>query len=226
MVRDPVSPLAVAVTRSLSNTLLVGTPQVVPNVVAGARLLGIPSKLTKPYREEIEELAQPLEDEYGQLAPRALLRLGVATAVVLPSNLILIDDLTKLDDEFITKVVERLRRRVQTGSSLVFASRTPDIVSSLCDEVIVLDEGRVVEHREAEGAVRAFESAQAKRGKRTRGAAASAAGSTVPADRHPSDGRELHVPERVPAFNASASVHGATVRSSKGRSRADRNRRR
>jgi hypothetical protein len=64
---------------------------------------------------------------------------------------ILLERLPEPDHPFTQAVLERAQRRLREGDSVVFASRTPDLLGELCDDVIVLDQGRVVEEGSANG---------------------------------------------------------------------------
>jgi ABC-type polysaccharide/polyol phosphate transport system ATPase subunit len=112
------------------------------DLIMGARLVGIHPHLLQPHRDEIEELAQPLVAPNGQPAPGVLTRLAVATVATLPSDAILIEDgLRGMDEVFFARIVERLRDRLRGGTSIVYASRNPEAIAALCDEVIVLEGG-------------------------------------------------------------------------------------
>src|SRR5215211_4036675 len=112
------------------------------DLVMGCRLLGLHPHVVKPHRQEIEDLAQPLLDKHGEPAPGAMTRLAVATAVTLPSDAILFEDgLPGMDEAFTERILDRLRRRLRSGTAVVCASRRADVIEMLCDEVIVLDGG-------------------------------------------------------------------------------------
>jgi ABC-type polysaccharide/polyol phosphate transport system ATPase subunit len=136
--RGRISPPAQELQRALA---LTGKGYFEPDLVMGARLVGIHSNLVKPHREEIEELAQPLVAPNGQPAPGVLTRLAAATVATIPSNAILMEDGQRgMDEAFLARIVERLRDRLSDGTAIVFASRNPETIAALCDEVIVLED--------------------------------------------------------------------------------------
>lgn len=188
------------------------------DLVLGARLVGIEPHLMKHHRREIEELAQPLLDPHGDPAPGWAHRLAMATAVVLPASVILIEEDPGAGTGFGERLVEPIRARLRSGSSLVLASRKPELVRQLCDEVIVLDEGVITECGGAKGAVRAYEAAQAadKAPGARRDPPKQDPGTPAPG-RYLSDQRKLRVPAVVPAFNGLAALLSAALRTGSGR---------
>jgi hypothetical protein len=143
----------------------------------------------------------------GEPAPGWATRLAVATAVVLPTSVILLEQAREMDEAFTQRVVERVRERLRSGTSLVLASRKPELVRTLCDEVILLEAGSIIDRGGAKGVARRYEAASTPEG-RTRKLAPS---------HHLSQGQKLHVPPVVPAFNASAALLSARVHTAAGR---------
>jgi lipopolysaccharide transport system ATP-binding protein len=208
LVRGTVAPLPGEVRKALALSGKKGD-----DLVLASRLLGVEAQLVKQHRDEIEELAQPLLTPDGDPAPGARLRLAVATTAILPADVILLDDPQGLDDAFMSQVIERLRERLRAGSSLVFASRDAALVQQLCDEVILLDEGSVVDRGDPERAVNRYE-ADANGGQNTKGRRRE-----QPAIAQGPDllqGQEPRVPSVVAAFNASAALTSAEVQSPTG----------
>jgi energy-coupling factor transporter ATP-binding protein EcfA2 len=172
----------------------------------------------RSHRLEIEAMAAPLRDEHGEPARGVMLRLAVATAIVIPSNVLLLDDLRGLDDGFMQQVIERIPERVANGDTVVLASRDPGLVADLCDEAIVLHEGSIVETDSAE-AIGQRHPAGAGGTLALRKARSPARGTAGANARYLSDGRPLAVPTDVPPFNSYAALLSATLRSARGRSK-------
>jgi ABC-type polysaccharide/polyol phosphate transport system ATPase subunit len=191
LVRDPVSPPPGQLRKAL-NFSAQGTFDF--DLVIGSRLAGLDGRSMKQYREEIEELAQPIETPDGEMARGASDRLAVASNVVLPSSVILIEELPGMDDEFTARVIERARERLRGGTSLVFASRRPELVQELCDEVIVLSGGRISDSGATKGALRRYEEPSGPR----------------PASGEEPGQRPVEVPEVVAGFNERAALLSAT----------------
>ena len=115
----------------------------------------------KRHRAEIIGLARPQPDHQGNPDPASMRRLAVATAVVLPASVILLEEpLARagrpLAGAFAQDVFSRVRGRLRSGGSLVLASRTPEVVQELCDEVIVLEQGSMVDRGGANGVMGAM----------------------------------------------------------------------
>lgn len=220
LVHDRVSPLHEPLARALSLTGK-GTHKL--SLTMGARLLGIEGHLVKQHQDEIEELAQPAMNASGEPEAGTLVRLAVAMVVVLPTSLILLDELKGVDETFIERIIERLRQRLRRGSSLVAASRLPGPIQELCDEVILLDGGTIVDRRDAADAVEHYKAAQDGSGENATGerSAGGRKSGTIAPGRHLSQGLRLHVPPAVPAFNASAALLSATLHTATGRKRID-----
>jgi ABC-type polysaccharide/polyol phosphate transport system ATPase subunit len=185
------------------------------DIVLAARLLGIDARITKPYRDEIEALAQPLLTPDGDPAPGARSRLAVAATVVLPSDAILIDDLRRLDDAFVALVADRLRERLRAGTALVLASRDASMVRQLCDDMVVLGDGTIAGR--GDPAQWAADHADALNGERSKDAAVAARAPSLSVSEPETPPR----PRDVAAFNASAALISAEVQTA-GRVRGKR----
>jgi lipopolysaccharide transport system ATP-binding protein len=216
LVRDPVSPFPAALAKALGLTSK-GTFDM--ELVLASRLLGVDPRLVTSHRHEIEAMAAPLWDEEGEPARGAMLRLAMATAIVIPSNVVLLDHSPRIDEAFMRQVVERIPERVRNGDTVVLASRDPGLIAEVCDEAIVLHEGSIIEmgsaaeigQRHPAGAAGSLALRSDPSPRRTAGASASR--------RYLSDGRPLDVPADVPPFNSFAAILSVTLRSASGHSK-------
>ena len=213
LVRKPVSPPPAVLMKALS---LTARGSFMFDLVLGCQMFGIPARLVKRYRDEIEELARPRPDHTGNPDSESMLRLAVATAVVLPASVILLEEpLAKRDEAFTARVAEHVRERVQSGTALVLASREPELVQELCEQEIWLDEGSIVERGRENASARGYEAPRG--GKKVREGPKST--KLVGPSQNLSQGRKVRVPAVVPAFNASAALHSARLRTAGGRSK-------
>jgi ABC-type polysaccharide/polyol phosphate transport system ATPase subunit len=212
LVRDPISPLPAAVVTAITAAGK-GTSRF--ELVSSCRLLGMDPRPIAEHLGEIEELAAPLYTEDGGRAPGALVRLSVATAVIVPSNVVLVEEPAGVDEGFMAEVAERLGERLRAGSAVLFASRRASLVQELCDAALVLSGGVVVDHGGAKSVANRFEAAGrgVKSGGRRRESV------TIAPGRYLSEGHELRVPTRVPAFNAAAAIISSTLRTGGGRTK-------
>jgi ABC-type polysaccharide/polyol phosphate transport system ATPase subunit len=150
LVRDPVTPPPPAYAASIG---ISGRGTFTPSVLLGSALAGYPARVARRHRDEIEELGRlGLTEEDLEKQGLVLQRLALAGNVILPSKVILLERLPESDDPFTRAIVERVRQRLHEGASLVVGARTPELLRELCDEVIVLDRGRVVEQGPAQAA--------------------------------------------------------------------------
>ncbi len=71
-------------------------------------------------------------------------RLGFSIAAHLDADVMLIDEVLAVGDEaFQAKCLERIRELMAGGMTLVLVSHDAGAIESVCDRVVVLDEGRV-----------------------------------------------------------------------------------
>jgi ABC-type polysaccharide/polyol phosphate transport system ATPase subunit len=186
------------------------------DLVMACRLLGLHPHAVKPHREEIEELAQPVLGPDGEPAPGAMTRLAVATAVTLPADAILIEDgLRGMDEAFTARIVERLQNRLRDGAAVVFASRRPEALGALCDEVIVLERGSVVRRGRGPDGVDGYDAVRDRDGDAA--ARQEARSSAVRATGSPqAEERGLTVPPAPAPFHASAALISVDLQTADG----------
>ena len=91
------------------------------------------------------------------------------------------------------------------------SARKPERLRELCDEIVVLDGRSIRDHGGATGVVRRHEAAAGSRPESEERSGAPALSEYLSHD------RELAVPRVVPAFNASACLRSATIRTPHGR---------
>ena len=71
-------------------------------------------------------------------------RLGFSIAAHLDADVMLIDEVLAVGDEaFQRKCLQRIRDLMDAGMTLVLVSHDAGTIESVCDRVVVLDEGRV-----------------------------------------------------------------------------------
>src|SRR5215510_3134355 len=85
------------------------------------------------------------------------LRLAFATAIHFDPDFLVIDELLAVgDSQFQKKCLDRLQSFRTAGKSLLMVSHNLDQIRGYCDEVLVMEEGRIVMQGDPESAVRAY----------------------------------------------------------------------
>lgn len=97
---------------------------------------------------------EPVVDlKVGQLSGGWVRRLGLATALVPPSELLLLDEpFAGLDPETLDRLVEYLQSRVRVGAVVVLASHDLEVIDLLQPHLAVLDEGKLAALADGGGA--------------------------------------------------------------------------
>ena len=203
LVRDPVLPLPAKLTRGFRISEK-GTFDF--DLVFGAQMLGLSAQLTRPALAEIEALAAPLVDSEGEPVRGWANRLAIATSVVVPGSVMLLEEEAVMDPEFTARIVERVHERLRGGTAAVIASRTPGLLRELCDEVLVLDEGKVADFGAATGVLRRLEARQGNGSEGNRPAFGPRA-----AEGTMWRGRKLSVPAMITPFNEWVGLLSATL---------------
>ena len=120
------------------------------NIVTQLLYKGCPMKTIKALIPEIVEFSE-LEDfihvpvrKYST-GMRARLNFSVVTSIV-PDILILDEWLSAGDFEFVKKARDRMKHIADQSRILVLASHNVNLISSVCNAAIVIQEGRIVKH--------------------------------------------------------------------------------
>ena len=118
------------------------------HLLFAARMYGLPAAEARRRAEELLEFLS-LADERGKLvvdySQGMRKKLALACALVHgPSVLFLDEPLNGIDPVSGRVVTDLLRRLTARGVTLFFTSHVLDVVERLCDEVAVIDKGRIV----------------------------------------------------------------------------------
>ncbi|MGN6694980.1 MAG: ABC transporter ATP-binding protein, partial [Aquihabitans sp.] len=95
---------------------------------------------------EMAELTEVLDQPVKHWSTGMRARLGFALATHIPADVILVDELLAVgDQDFRTKAKQRLRALVASGVAVVFVSHNLTLVEEVCDRVIRIEKGALVD---------------------------------------------------------------------------------
>ena len=140
------------------------------NIVTVGILNGLTKSEIKSRTRDIVRFAE-LEDFIDQpvrtYSSGMYLRLAFAAALEFDPAILVIDEVLAVGDErFQKKCLDRIHTFRATGKTLIITSHNSDQVQNLCDEVLVLEEGRAVMQGDPKGAVSCYHDLMRKRTER------------------------------------------------------------
>ena len=130
------------------------------NLITGGILSGLTLKQVRAKQDEIiafSELEEFIDQPIRTYSSGMYLRLAFSTAVHFEPDILLIDEILSVgDSRFQQKCIEKLRSFRLSGKSLVVVSHDLAQVGSLCDEVLVLEEGAVVMQSDPKSSIQCY----------------------------------------------------------------------
>ena len=130
------------------------------NVFLNGTLLGMSRKEIRRKFDEIvafAELEHFIDNQVKYYSSGMVVRLGFAIAVSVEPDILLVDEVLAVGDErFQHKCFERVAQFQQEGRTIVVVSHSPDMLRGLCDQILVLEAGKVVTIAPPGEAIRAF----------------------------------------------------------------------
>ena len=114
------------------------------NLLYGERTVAVSSGITLPHVTDVLEIGSLLDRPISDLSGGQKQRVAFARALLASPRLLLMDEpLASLDHELKLKIIPYLQRiRDEFNIPMLYVSHSPDEVVALCDQVIVLREGR------------------------------------------------------------------------------------
>jgi molybdate transport system ATP-binding protein len=114
------------------------------NVLYGHQPVGVATGITLEHVAHVLEIAPLLDRPIAALSGGQQQRVAFARALLASPRLLLMDEpLTGLDHELKWKIVPYLQRiRDEFAIPMLYVSHAPDEVAALCDQVIVLRDGK------------------------------------------------------------------------------------
>lgn len=130
------------------------------NVVTAGILNGLTRAEVRRREPDIvafAELEEAIDMPLRTYSNGMYLRLAFAVAMELDPAALVIDEVLSVGDlRFQQKCLERIDAFRAAGKTLILVSHVPEQVKSLCDEVLVLDDGRVVLRDDPQNALRCY----------------------------------------------------------------------
>lgn len=115
------------------------------NVFINGAVLGLSRKQIERRYEEIVEfsgLGGFMEEPVKNYSSGMYVRLGFAVAVHTDPDVLLVDEVLAVGDEaFAHRCIRRIEEMLATGKTLLFVSHSLDLVETLCDRVLWVDNG-------------------------------------------------------------------------------------
>jgi len=140
------------------------------NIMTGGLLSGLTKREVLEQQDEIiafAELEEFIDEPVRTYSSGMYLRLAFATAMHFDPTVLLIDEVLAVGDaRFQQKCLDRLIKFRASGKTLILTSHIPEQIHSLCNEVLVLEEGRVVMQGAPDDAVRCYEDLMRQRTER------------------------------------------------------------
>lgn len=140
------------------------------NIMTGGLLSGLTKRELLAREEEIiafAELEEFIDQPVRTYSSGMYLRLAFATAMHFDPTILIIDEVLAVGDtRFQQKCLERLDEFRAAGKTLILTSHVPHQIRSLCDEVLVLEDGQVVMQSDPESALRCYEELMRQRTER------------------------------------------------------------
>jgi lipopolysaccharide transport system ATP-binding protein len=167
------------------------------NLLTGGILAGLRRREVLDRQHEIISFAE-LEDFIDQpvktYSDGMFLRLAFATTVLLDPKILILDEVLSIGDErFQQKCIDRLQEFRMEGKTIILVSHDLEQVRSMCNEALVLEEGRVVLHTDPDTAIDCYHELLRKRTEKRKEYLLGQAPLPAPASHHNLENRETAV---------------------------------
>lgn len=140
------------------------------NLMTGGILSGLTKRQVQAKQEEIiafAELEGFIDQPVRTYSTGMYMRLAFAAAMHFDPDILVIDEVLAVgDSRFQKKCLEHLTTFRKAGKTLILTSHDPELIRSLCDEVLVLEEGQVVLQDKPENAIRCYNDLMSQRTER------------------------------------------------------------
>ncbi|HEU5097490.1 MAG TPA: ABC transporter ATP-binding protein [Roseiflexaceae bacterium] len=140
------------------------------NIMTGGLLTGFTRREIQAQQDEIitfAELEEAIDQPVRTYSSGMYVRLAFATAMQFDPDIMVIDEVLMVgDSRFQQKCLKRMDAFRAAGKTLILTSHVPDQIRSLCDEVLVLEDGQVAMHGDPDSAMRHYDDLMRQRTER------------------------------------------------------------
>jgi lipopolysaccharide transport system ATP-binding protein len=130
------------------------------NIFLNGAILGMPRSETESKYEEIVEFSgvgRFIDTPVKRYSSGMRVRLAFAVAAHLEPEILLVDEVLAVGDAaFQKRCIGKMGEVTKVGRTVLFVSHDMSAISALCQRVILLDEGRIVEDGETEPTIDAY----------------------------------------------------------------------
>ncbi len=117
------------------------------NIWINGQILGLTQEEIAEKQEAIiafSELGDFIDQPLRTYSSGMIVRLGFSVAAAVEPDVLIIDEALSVGDaHFSQKCLKRIRQFKESGATVLFVSHDPNAVTSLCDEAVLLSEGKV-----------------------------------------------------------------------------------
>lgn len=130
------------------------------NAVIAAMLQGSTQRQAESYLSEIKEfseLGDSFEEPVKTYSSGMKSRLGFTTALMTHVDIMLIDEILSVGDaHFRQRAEAALRERIEGEQTVVFVSHSEPQVQTLCDRVVWLSDGRIIDEGDPKSVLESY----------------------------------------------------------------------
>ena len=131
------------------------------NILLNGLLLGLTRRQVREREESIIEFAELgdfIDSPVKQYSSGMYMRLAFSVAVEVDPDILIIDEILGVGDAgFQEKCFDRIERFRRAGKTILFVSHSMDNVRKLCDRVLLLHAGRLVEDGSSDRVIALYE---------------------------------------------------------------------
>lgn len=130
------------------------------NIRTGCFLNGIPKDLMSDYENQIiefSELEEFIDFPTRTYSDGMFLRLAFSTAITFDPEILVIDELLSVGDaNFKKKCIKKINSLKTKGTTMVITSHDTEQIENMCDQVIVLDKGKLIIHSATNDGIKCY----------------------------------------------------------------------